>query len=68
VNPSPLLVLMSYMIGRARARARAALAGEPESGALTLEWMVIAALVAAAAIAAGILFKASIGRETSQLP
>jgi hypothetical protein len=68
VNTSPLAVAVRYLIGRARARARAALNGNPESGALTLEWMIIAALIAVAAVAATTLFKTEIGKYTSKLP
>ena len=35
-------LLASYLFDRARCRARAALDGHPESGALSLEWIVIA--------------------------
>lgn len=46
----------SYLLDRARCRARAALDGDPESGALSLEWIVIAvALVAAAGVAGGLI-------------
>jgi len=38
------------------ARARAALAGDQEIGAITLEWIVIAGILIAAAIAAGAFF------------
>jgi hypothetical protein len=45
----PMLNAVAYLIGRARQRTRAALDGHPESGALTLEWIVIAFVIVAAA-------------------
>ena len=39
-----------------------------EAGALSLEWIVIAGIVFAAAVAAGIVFKNAISAETSKLP
>jgi hypothetical protein len=47
--PDPVWSGVTYLIGRARQRARAALDGNPESGALTLEWIVIAFVLVAAA-------------------
>jgi hypothetical protein len=48
----PLWITVIYLFGRARSRARSALAGNPESGALTLEWLVIAGVLV---VAAGLL-------------
>jgi len=45
----PLWINLMYLLGRARCRARAALDGNPESGALTLEWLVIAGVLVIAA-------------------
>jgi hypothetical protein len=45
----PLWVAVRYLLDRAWCRARAALDGNPESGALTLEWLVIAGILVAAA-------------------
>jgi hypothetical protein len=63
-----LVAAVRHMMDRAGSRARKALDGHPESGALTLEWMIIAALIAGMAIAAAALFSTSIGHYTSQLP
>jgi hypothetical protein len=63
-----LLLLASYLLDRARCRARAALDGNPESGALTLEWIVIAAILVAAAGAAAVFFNRAITTETGKLP
>ena len=48
-----MLITVMYLIERARCRARAALDGHPESGALTLEWIVIAGILVTAAVGLG---------------
>jgi hypothetical protein len=64
----PLLVFARYLFDRALCRARLALDGEPESGALSLEWIVIAVLIVGAATAAGAFFTRAIGHEAKKLP
>ena len=64
----PLWLAVSYLLGRARRRARAALDGHPESGALTLEWLVIAGILVAAAIAAGAFLTIKIKQWESKVP
>ncbi|HEY5015292.1 MAG TPA: hypothetical protein VII59_00760 [Streptosporangiaceae bacterium] len=54
--PSPLWFCLTYLTSRARQRARSARGGNPESGALTLEWIVIAGILVAAAVAAAVIF------------
>jgi hypothetical protein len=65
---NPMWFTVRYLFDRARCRARAALDGNPESGALTLEWIVIAGILVAAAGAAAIIFNKSITNAASQLP
>jgi Flp pilus assembly pilin Flp len=57
-----------YLAERAHCRARKALRGDPECGALSLEWIVIAVLVAAAAVVVGGLITTSINNEANKLP
>ena len=58
----------TYLAERVRSRIRAAFGDDPDRGALSLEWIVIAvALVAAGAIAAA-LFNAAIRSEAGNLP
>jgi hypothetical protein len=64
----PMWLAVSYLLGQARRRARAALDGHPESGALTLEWLVIAGLLVAAAVAAGFFLKTKITQWESKVP
>ena len=65
--PDPLWLCISYLFGRARQRARAARAGQPESGALSLEWIVIAGLLVAAAVLAATFFRAAIRHWESKM-
>lgn len=68
MNLSPLWLAVSYLFDRARIRASAARSGDPESGALTLEWMIIAALVAGAAVTAAAVFGSKVTSYVNQLP
>jgi hypothetical protein len=64
----PLWLAFGYQVGRARQRIRAALDGQPESGALTLEWLVIAGILVAAAIAAGAFLTIKIKQWEAKVP
>lgn len=65
---NPLWSLMAHVVGRIRSRTRAALDGDPESGALSLEWLVIAGLLVVAAGIAAVIFDNAIRSETANLP
>jgi hypothetical protein len=65
---NPLWLTVRYLLGRARCRARSALDGNPESGALTLEWIVIAGILVAAATAATAWFTGVIGHFEAKIP
>jgi hypothetical protein len=69
MNPlmNPLWTAASYLLGRARRRASAALDGNPESGALTLEWIVIGGILVLAAITAGVAFNGAITHWAAKL-
>jgi len=69
MNPlmNPQWTAASYLLGRARCGARAALDRDPDSGALTLEWIVIAGLLVAAAIAAAALFGTAVTHWATKL-
>jgi hypothetical protein len=68
VIPSPLLLCVTYLITRARQRIRSAGDGHPESGALSLEWIVIAGILVVAAVAAGAFFTSQISTWESKIP
>jgi hypothetical protein len=65
---NPLWFAVIYLVDRARWRARAARAGDPESGAITLEWIVIAGILVAAAVAAGFFFVNKIHQYENKIP
>jgi hypothetical protein len=68
VIPSPFLLCVSYLISRVRQRARSAGAAQPESGALSLEWIVIAGILVVAAVAAGAFFTTQISSWEAKIP
>ncbi len=57
----------SYLAGLVQRRARSLLK-DNEAGALSLEWIVIAVLLVAAATAAGAFFTGAISHEAGKLP
>lgn len=65
---NPLWLTVRYLFDRACCRARSALNGNPESGALTLEWIVIAGILVAAATAATAWFTGVIGNFEAKIP
>jgi hypothetical protein len=64
----PLWVAVSYLLGRARHRVRAALDGHPESGALTLEWLVIAGILVGAAALTATFLRSKISEWEGKIP
>jgi heme/copper-type cytochrome/quinol oxidase subunit 2 len=66
--PDPLWFYITYMCGRVRQRVRAARAGQPESGALTLEWLVIAFVIVTVALAALAFFRSKVKTYENKIP
>jgi hypothetical protein len=64
----PLWVAVRYLLDRAWCRARAALDGNPESGALTLEWLVITGMLVAAAGLTAFFLRSKIRQWESKIP
>lgn len=62
-----LWLITSYLACLARPRVRVLLRDSDE-GALSLEWIVIAVLLVAAATVAGALFTSAISHEAGKLP
>jgi hypothetical protein len=60
--------VLTYLLARARLRALSALDGDPESGAMTLEWIVIAGILVLAATTAAVFFGNVITRYESKIP
>jgi heme/copper-type cytochrome/quinol oxidase subunit 2 len=66
--PDPLWFYITYMCGRVRQRVRAARDGQPESGALTLEWLVIAFVIVTVALAALAFFRSKVKTYENKIP
>ena len=64
----PLWLAVRYLLDRAYCRARAALDGNPESGALTLEWLVIAGILVAAAGITTVFLRGKIAEWEHKIP
>lgn len=60
-------ITASYLVTLTRQRIRA-LAGSSDAGALSLEWIVIAAVLFIAATAAGVVFSNAVSSESAKLP
>lgn len=59
---------LRYLVGWVQARVRSVSEGDSESGALTLEWVIIAAAIAIAAVGAVFIFGTEVTKYTSKLP
>jgi hypothetical protein len=64
----PMWLAVRYLMDRARCRARAALDGHPESGALTLEWLVIAGILVGAAALTATFLRSKIAEWEGKIP
>ena len=62
------LWMTAHYLAAATHRRVSALTRTRDAGALSLEWIVIAGIVFAAAVAAGIVFNNAIRAETAKLP
>jgi hypothetical protein len=56
----PFVVAVTYLVDRIRCRVSSASDGDPESGGLSLEWIVIASLLTIAAAAVGLFISTKI--------
>lgn len=65
---NPLLLGISYLVDRIQRRVRSGPDGDPESGALSLEWIVIATLLVIAAVAVGAFITTQLGVWEGQVP
>jgi len=64
----PLLAIAYYLTGRLRARLTAARGGQPDRGALSLEWVAIAIVLVAAALALAAFLTGKLGDIERQIP
>jgi len=60
-------ITATYLLGLARQRIRAVV-GNSDAGSLSLEWIVIAAVLFIAATAAGVVFSNAVSSESAKLP
>jgi hypothetical protein len=65
--PDPMWLYVSCLLDRARRRVVTACRADPEFGALSLEWIVIAGLLVAAAVAASLFFRQAIEHWESKM-
>lgn len=63
-----LWMMACYLAAVARRRLGGLGSADGDRGALSLEWIVIAGIVFAAAVAAGVIFNNAISAETAKLP
>jgi hypothetical protein len=68
VNNTSAWAAVRYLACIVQARVRAVRQGDPQSGALSLEWLIIAGVIAAAAIAVGIIFTTKVNDYANNLP
>lgn len=59
---------LRYLVGWVQARVRSVRDDGSESGALTLEWIIIAAAIAIAAVGAVFVFGGEVTKYTNKLP
>jgi hypothetical protein len=64
----PLWLEVTCLLAWARRRARAALGGDAEHGALSLEWVIIAAIIGAIALAVGAVLVLRIKAYEQKIP
>ena len=64
----PMWLAVRCLLDRAYCRARAALDGNPESGALTLEWLVIAGILVGAAALTATFLRSKISEWEGKIP
>ena len=65
---SPLSLAIGYLCGRIQQRIRSAPDGSPESGALSLEWVVIAVILVGAAATLAVFLTKELGVWENQIP
>lgn len=68
MHTDPRLIAAHYLITQVRARVAAVKSGDPESGALSLEWVAIAIVLVTAALALATFLAGKLGSLESLIP
>jgi hypothetical protein len=68
MQTDPRLIAAHYLMAQMRARIAAVKSGDPESGALSLEWVAIAIVLVTAALALATFLAGKLGALESLIP
>jgi hypothetical protein len=68
MQTDPRAIAVRYLITRLRAQIAAVRSGDPESGALSLEWVAIAIVLVTAALALATFLAGKLGALESLIP
>ncbi len=68
MQTDPRLIAVGYLLTRLRARVAAIRSGDPEAGALSLEWVAIAIVLVTAALALATFLAGKLGALESLIP
>jgi hypothetical protein len=68
MKTNPQLIAMRYLVTQLRARVAAIRSGDPEAGALSLEWVAIAIVLVTAALALATFLAGKLGALESLIP
>ena len=68
MQTDPRVIAVRYLMTQLRARIGAVSSGDPESGALSLEWVAIAIVLVTAALALATFLAGKLGALESLIP
>ena len=68
MQTDPRVIAVRYLMTQLRARIAAVSSGDPESGALSLEWVAIAIVLVTAALALATFLAGKLGALESLIP
>jgi hypothetical protein len=68
MHTDPQVIAVRYLMTRLRARVAAVRSGDPEAGALSLEWVAIAIVLITAALALATFLAGKLGALESLIP
>ena len=68
MQPDPIVIAVRYLLARLRTRLGAVWSDDPAAGALSLEWVAIAIVLVAAALALATFLTGKLGTLESLIP